>query len=109
MRRQSVVVIALVLTGLVMVAGPVSAAPKFGCPDGTWEELTVEAVAAVVWPELLDQTPWTDQLDFQESAVRPYDRNGDGSMCLKTKDDFNPNSNWSGTSVFNPRDNNAND
>ena len=110
MRRTSSALFALVLSGVFMVAGPASADPKLGCPDGTWEELTVEAVAATVWPELVDQSPWTDQQDFQESAVRPFDRNGDGSMCLKTTsgDDRNPNSNWYGVSLFLPRDNNAN-
>ena len=90
-----------------MVAMPASAAPKIGCPDGLWEQLTVEADAAIIWPELLDQTPWTDQQDFQESVIRPFDRNGDGSVCLKTKDDYMPNSHWFGTSLFITRDNNA--
>ena len=108
MQRLRGMMFALVLTGLVIVAGPVSAAPKTGCPAGTWEELTVEAAAAIVWPILSDQTPWVDQQDFQESAVRPYDRNGEGSICLKVIDDYAPNSHWFGTSLVLPRDNNAN-
>jgi hypothetical protein len=110
-RRSSVAVFALMLTGMLMVAGPASADPKSGCPVGTgWEELTVETVAATVWPELLDQSPWTDQQDFQESAVRPYDRNEDGSLCMKTMwgEDLNPNSPWQGVLQFLPRDNSAN-
>jgi len=67
-------------------------------------------VAATVWPLLLDQSPWTDQNDFQESVVRAYDRNGDGSVCLKTTsgDEYNPKSHWAGTWLFLTRDNNSN-
>ena len=120
MRRSSVALFALVFSGMTMMAGPALAEPKTGCPVGTgWEELTVEAVAEAVWPQLLDQSPWTDQQDFQESAARPYDRNGDGSMCLKTMwgEQLNPNSHWYGVGIdilgnptqqFLPRDNTAN-
>ena len=108
MRRLRGMIFALALTGLVIAAGPVSAVPKTGCPAGTWEEMSVEAVAAIVWPVLLDQTPWTDQQDFQESSVRPHDKNEEGSICLKIKDDYAPNSHWFETSFFLPRDNNAN-
>ena len=108
-RLSSGLLFAMVLTGMLMVAGPASAEPKVGCPDGTWEEQTVEVVAATVWPELVDQSPWADQQDFQESAVRPYDGNGDGSICMKTIwEDLNPKSHWSGVLSFIPRDNNAN-
>ena len=111
MKRSSIALFALALTGILMLAGPASADPKKGCPVGTgWEELTVEAVAAVVWPELLDQSPFADQEEFLELAVRPYDRNGDGSICLKitSGDEFNPKSHWAGTWFFVPRDNNSN-
>ena len=111
MKRSSIALLALVLTGMFMVAGPAFAAQKNGCPVGTgWDELTVEAVAALVWPELLDQSPFADQQEFQELGVRPYDRNGDGSICLKTQwgEDLNPNANWFGVFQFLPRDNTAN-
>ena len=110
MRRSSRAFFALVLTALLLVAGAASADPKTGCPVGTgWDELTVEEVAELVWPELLDQSPFADQEEFQELGVRPYDRNGDGSICLKTQwgDDLNPNANWFGVFQFLPRDNTA--
>ena len=84
-----------------------------------WNEMTVEEVAQRVWPALLDQSPWTDEADFRESAVRPIDANGDGSICLKIMwgEKLNPNSHWYGVGIdligtpteqFIPRDNNAN-
>jgi len=91
------------------VVGGVSA-PKTGCPVGTgWNEMTVEGVAARVWPALIDQSPWVDEADFRESLVRPYDRNTDDSICLKIMwgGDLNPNANWYGVEQFLPRDNTA--
>jgi hypothetical protein len=43
----------------------------------------VEDVAESVWPTLLDPSPWGDEADVKDSAVRPVDRNGDGVICLK--------------------------
>lgn len=106
--RPGKIVLAILL--VMVSAAPALAAEKRGCPvaDG-WEQLTVEEAAERVWPELLDQSPWLDQEDFQESAVRPHDRNGDGSICLRTIwDDLNPNSMWHGVLMFLPRDNSAN-
>ena len=113
MKRSSVALFALALTGILMVAGPASADPKSGCPASpveVWEELTVETVAATIWPKLLDQSPWTDQNDFQESFVRALDRNEDGWLCMKTTsgDEYNPKSHWAGTWFFLHRDNNSN-
>lgn len=105
------VVSGLVLAMVLAMSGTALAEPKTGCPVGKgWAEPTVEAAAAVVWPELVDQSPWDNQEDFQETAVRPYDRNGDGLICLKTQpgEDLNPNSNWFGVSFFIPRDNTSN-
>ncbi len=102
------VLVALALAVSLTVSA--SAAPKTGCPVGTgWDEKTVEEVAAIVWPALLDQSPWANEADFRESAVRPYDRNTDGSMCLKTMwgEELNPNANWFGVQLFHPRDNTA--
>jgi hypothetical protein len=99
------------LIALIAAAGGASAVPKTGCPVGTgWNEMTVEEVAARVWPALLDQSPWADEADFRESAVRPYDRNGDGSICLKTQwgEELNPNAHWYGVEQFLPRDNTSN-
>jgi hypothetical protein len=99
------------LSCMVVLATGASGAPKTGCPVGTgWNEMTVEDAAARVWPALLDQSPWEDELDFQESAVRPYDRNEDGSICLKIMwgEALNPNANWFGVEQFLPRDNTAN-
>jgi len=96
-KRTHIAIFALALTGMLLLAGPASAEPKSGCPVGTgWEELTVESAAATVWPELLDQAPWANQQVFQEEIVRPYDRNGDGSICMKTMwgEHLNPNSHW---------------
>lgn len=110
----------IALIALIAAAGGASADPKTGCPVGSgWNEMTVEEVAARVWPALLDQSPWADEADFRESAVRPYDRNGDGSICLKIHwgDQLNPNSHWylvgvdvlgTPTEQFLPRDNTSN-
>ena len=105
------VVCLLVLACVLAVSGTALAAPKAGCPVGEgWAEPTVEVAAEAIWDELVDQSPWVDLNDFQEPAVRPYDRNGDGSICLKTQwgDDRNPNSNWFGVFQFLPRDNTSN-
>jgi len=112
-KRSFSALFAFALTGILMVAGPASADQKTGCPASpieVWEELTVETVATTVWPLLLDQSPWTDQNAFQESGVRPYDRNGDGLVCMKTTsgDEYNPKSHWAGTWLFITRDNNSN-
>lgn len=96
-----------------------SAAPKVGCPAGEWQELTVEEVAANVWPLLIDANKefWGSEENFLEQAVKPIDKNGDGSICIKQiwGDDLNPNSYWytrgpDGSPTVNtiPRDNNAN-
>ena len=101
----------LVVAGFLAVPGPALAEPKTGCPLGSgWNEFTVEMAAEVVWEGLIDQSPWADLIDFQESAIRPYDRNGDGSMCLKIQwgDELNPNSPWFGVNQFLPRDNTSN-
>jgi hypothetical protein len=112
-RRSCTALFTLVLTSILLMAGPASAEQKSGCPASpveVWEELTVETVAATIWPLLLDQSPWTDQNDFQESFVRALDRNGDGSLCMKTTsgDEYNPKSHWAGTWFFVYRDNNSN-
>ncbi len=101
----------LVLASVLVVSGTALAAPKTGCPVGQgWAETTVETAAETIWDELLDPSPWGGLNDFQESAIRPYDRNGDGAICLKTQwgDDLNPNSNWYGVYQFLPRDNTSN-
>jgi hypothetical protein len=117
-RLASATTIALI--ALIATAGGASADPKTGCPVGSgWNEMTVEDVAARVWPALLDQSPWANEADFRESAVRPYDRNGDGSICLKILwgEQLNPNSHWylvgvdvlgAPTEQFLPRDNTSN-
>lgn len=53
--------------------------------------------------------------DFQDTAVRPYDRrpydrNGDGSICLKTLwgDSLNPQARWYGIELYLPAENTAN-
>lgn len=113
MRRSLRALFALVLTCTLIVAGPASAEQKTGCPASpveVWEELSVETMAATIWPLLLDQSPFTGQLDFQESILRPYDNNGDGLLCMKTTsgDEYNPKSHWAGTWYFIYRDNNSN-
>ena len=112
---------ALVFGSIVLVGPTASASPKAGCPVGNgWQDTaTVEAVASRIWPGLLDRSLWIDEQDFRESAVRPYDRNGDGSICLKIMwgDDLNPNAHWYGVGIdllgtpteqFLVRDNTAN-
>ena len=89
---------------------PASADPKVGCPTGTgWDEMTVEQAAATIWPALVDQSPWEGETDFQETYVRPYDKNGEGSICVKTMwgEGLNQNANWYGVQQFLLRDNNA--
>ena len=110
----------IALAALISISASALAAPKTGCPVGTgWNEMTVEGVAERVWPALLDPSPWVDEADFRESAVRPFDRNGDGSICLKIMwgEKLNPNSHWFGVGIdllgtpteqFLPRDNTAN-
>ena len=62
----------------------------------------METVAATIWPEPIAQSPWADQSDFQESYVRGQDRNGEGSLCMKTTsgDEYDPKSHWSGVFFF---------
>jgi hypothetical protein len=80
--------------------------------------MTVEAAAARIWPSLLDQTAFPGGLAEFEGAVASYDRNADGSVCIKTMwgEALNPQSYWYqvgidllGTPVeqFLPRDNNS--
>ncbi len=67
------------------------------------------AAAATIWEGLVDQSPWGSVGEFAEAAIQPYDRNGDGSICLRTIwEDRNRKSNWYGALLFIPRDNNAN-
>ncbi len=118
LRLLAGVVAALAAVGSLTVSA--SAAPKTGCPAGQdWDEMTVEGVAATIWPGLIDPSPWTDQADFRVSAIEPEDRNGDGSLCLKIMwgEDLNPNAKWyrvgidvlgTPTEVFLARDNTAN-
>jgi hypothetical protein len=81
-----------------------------GCPVGSgWSEVDVTGAAATIWAELVDQSPWTDEDDFRESAIAPYDRNADGLICLKTMwGELNPESHWFGVTQFLVRDNTAN-
>jgi hypothetical protein len=113
LKRSSIALLAIALTGALLLAAPASADQKSGCPASpveVWEELTVETIAATIWPLLLDQSPYTGQQDFQESILRPYDKNGDGLLCMKTTsgDEYNPKSHWAGTWYFIYRDNNSN-
>lgn len=113
----------ITLIGLATVlstTASASADPKTGCPVGTgWNEMTVEEVAARTWPALLDTSPWANEAEYRESFVRPIDRNGDGSICLKIMwgERLNPNSHWyrvgveligTPTEQFLGHDNNAN-
>lgn len=110
-RLSRAAVSGLVLAGVLALSGTAFAEPKTGCPVGEgWAELSVEVAAEEIWPELLDQSPWVDQVDFQESAVRPYDRNDEGLICMKTMwgEDLNPNSNWYGVHQFLLKDNTSN-
>jgi hypothetical protein len=118
MRRISTA-LACAAIGSALLAGTAIAAPKEGCPAGQgWDEWTVEAAAARIWPALLDQSAFPGGLDEFEGVVRGYDRNGDGAVCIKTMwgEDLNPNSNWyrfgvemlgSPVEQFLPRDNNS--
>lgn len=84
--------------GAVMVsAGGASAAPKTGCPArATTSQMSVEDAAARMWPGILNKTPWIDEDDFRETSIRPYDRNGDGDICLSITqgEELNPNAHW---------------
>ncbi len=101
----------LLVVGLMFAASAASAAPKTGCPVGTgWAQESVGDAAAKIWAGLIDQSPWASVEDFQETAVRPYDRNGDDSICLKTLwgDSLNPQARWYGIELYLPSDNTAN-
>jgi hypothetical protein len=111
----------IALAAVISIGASASAAPKTGCSDGAsdWQEWTVEAVGARIWPALLDPSPWVDQADFTESSVRPLDKNLDGNICFKIQwgTELNPNSHWylvgiellgSPTQQFLGRDNTAN-
>jgi hypothetical protein len=108
MRRY--LVLAALTAAMLVVAQPATADPSnSSCPNGTdWELTTVEDAAATIWPLLVNKDPWDSQYDYQESAIRPEDTNGDGDVCLKTVAQSNPNANWYGVPLFIARDNNAN-
>jgi hypothetical protein len=97
------------------------AAQKTGCPVGDgWEPpMTVEAVAARVFPALLPGSPWSSEGQFLTDAVMPVDKNEDGVICLRIMwgTDLNPNAKWYRLGVdvgigpveqFHPHDNNSN-
>ena len=119
---RTILALVAVMTVALAAAGAAGAAPKVGCPVGEgWEEMTVADVASEVFPNLLPGVyPWQSQGEFAEFVDAVYDRNDDGSICLKTQwgDDLNPNSKWyllgidlgfgTGVTQYHPRDNTAN-
>lgn len=118
MRRVS---LALACAGIatILVAGAAAAAPKTGCPEGQgWGEWTVEAAAERIWPALVNPEAFPGGMAELAALIGTYDRNGDGSVCIKVMwgDDLNPNSHWyrfglellgSPVEQFLPRDNNS--
>jgi hypothetical protein len=118
MRRISTALACAALS-TALLGGTALAAPKEGCPVGSgWDEWTVEAAAARIWPALVDQSAFPGGLAEFEALVDSYDRNGDDLVCIKTMwgDDLNPNSHWYQFGVdllggpieqFLPRDNNS--
>ena len=101
------------LTAAAVFAAPTTAeaAPKAGCPNDSsaWEPKTVTAAATTIYPELLPgQVGSVAELtDYIDGA---YDKNADGSVCLKTysDDERNPKSHFAEISVFYLRDNSSN-
>ena len=117
--RRVTTALACAAIATTLMAGTVAAAPKEGCPTGQgWGEWTVEAAAERIWPKLVDQSVFPAGISDLEAALGGYDRNGDGSVCVKIMwgDDLNPNSHWyqfgvdllgSPIEQFLPRDNNS--
>ena len=107
MRRMALL---LAVAAVLAVASQASADPlKVNCPNGTdWAGMTVNDAAALIWPKLLDQSPWSGQNDFRDSVVAPRDKNTDGLVCVKTNQQANPNGNWIDFPLFLLRDNSAN-
>lgn len=75
--------------------GSVEAAAKSGCPaaNSGWTRHTVEEVAAIVLPELVEPLP----IEELEAAIRAgADKNGDDLVCLDVLwgDSLNPKSHW---------------
>jgi hypothetical protein len=96
-RTRLVTGLAVAFLAVVVGASGASAAPKTGCQAAEKVSmLSVEDAAATIWAGLLDRTPWVDEEDFLEQAVRPEDRNGDGDVCLGVQggEDLNPNAHW---------------
>lgn len=94
LRSRLVVGLAVACGAVMATVGSVSPAPKTGCQAAAVSKLSVETAAATIWAGLLDRSPWVDEADFRETAVRPEDRNGDGNVCLSIPggEDLNPNS-----------------
>ena len=84
--------------GAVMVsAGPRVGSAEAGCPArDSFSQMSVGEAAARMWPGILDKSPWTGEDDFRETSIRPFDRNGDGDICLSITqgEALNPNAHW---------------
>lgn len=95
-RRMILAIPAAVLLGSAASATALGA-PATGCPSGEgWGEWTIEAAAERIWPALIDSSPFPGGIADFEAAVAGYDRNADGTVCIKIMwgDDLNPNAHW---------------
>ena len=103
-RRPVRAVATAALVGLLglAAAAPVTAAPHAGCAAGEsgWAEYDATDAAILIWPSVVDPSPWPGGLSEFIVTIEGLDLNGDGDLCLKRISDFNENSPWSGV-VFN--------
>jgi len=105
-RRPSRFLATTALAGLMglAAAAPVAAAPYAGCAAGPsgWAELDATDTAILIWPSVVDTSPWPGGLPDFIVTIEGLDLNGDGDLCLKRigSEGWNPNSNWYGV-VFN--------
>jgi hypothetical protein len=108
--RRTVVVVVCVMVMSVAAPAALAKPSKVGCPASPiWTQMTVVEAGDLIWNGLIDQSPWENQDDFTETAVAPYDRNGDGSICVGVIwENLNPNSPWFPFLTYLPRDNNSN-
>ena len=64
--RRMALLLAVAVAAVLAVASRVGDPLKVNCPNGTdWAGMTVNDAAALIWPKLVDQSPWTGQNDSE--------------------------------------------
>ncbi|HEX5589158.1 MAG TPA: hypothetical protein VFX65_02565 [Candidatus Limnocylindrales bacterium] len=104
LRRPVRILVASMLVaalGLATVA-PVAAARHAGCAaaESGWAEYAAAEAATLIWPSVVDQSPWGGDLNAFIATIEGLDLNGDGDLCLKRIAGFHENSPWHGV-IFN--------